>query len=128
MNRDFLGSEFDWLALDKDGNFGYFCTAGEGWIPDSVLANAEPFWDTADIVATLPVIGKSEPAFTGTHNVNEWIQVADRGLYAFDWKRGTKRYELVARPTARLDTKKAPNIIQLAMLTCLACCFYNSTI
>ena len=122
-DHEFLGSEFDWLALDQHGDFGYFSTAGEGWIPESVLADSEPFWESLDIVTALPVEGEPESCFSGTHDVRDWLQVAARGLYAFDWNRSTKRYELVARPPGPLVSEAAPKVTKLAGTTILPCSF-----
>src|SRR6266498_2045647 len=98
LYHEFVGSEFDWFALDRNCVLGYFSTAGEGWIPDTVLANPKPFLDSMDMVMTLPILWEPQNHFTGTHVIDDWLTISARGIYAFDWNRGTKRYELVASP------------------------------
>ena len=36
---ELAGREFDWFAIDSDGNIGLFSTAGEGRIPETVFEN-----------------------------------------------------------------------------------------
>lgn len=94
----FLGSEFDWLAMDRVGNLGYFSTAGAGWIPESVLSEPEPFWDTLGYIKSLPIVSD---AFRNGHIApvgDEWVEVARRGIFALDWSYSTERYALAAAP------------------------------
>lgn len=122
-DHDFIGSEFDWIAQDMYGNFGYFSTAGEGWIPEAVLANPEPYWDSLDFVRGMPIAGEPEVTFSGNHVIGDWLEVAARGLYAFDWNRGTKRYELVAKPTVAIGEAGKSIIEELARGVLLPCSF-----
>jgi hypothetical protein len=122
-DHEFLGSEFDWVAWDQEGNLGYFSTAGEGWIPESILAKPEAFWDSLDTIMTLPVVGNPESTFHGNHAIDDWLNVAARGLYAFDWNRGTDRYELVARPKARVCDESVRRIKFLSSISILPCLF-----
>jgi hypothetical protein len=122
-DHEFLGSEFDWIARDRQGNLGYFSTAGEGWVPESILANAEPFAECLDIVTALPVVGVPECTFSGDHAIDDWLKVAARGLYALDWNRGTERYELVARPTAKAALEGRHAFEELTRIAILPCSF-----
>lgn len=119
--HDFLGSEFDWISQDKNGKMGYFSTAGEGWIPESTLHSNQIYWDVLDLVISLPIVGDPECTFSGNHSIDDWINVAARGFFAFDWNRGTKQYELVARPTgivAAEGIRKIKKFVNPAILQC----------
>jgi hypothetical protein len=68
------GREFDWFALDSEGNLALFATAGEGFIPAEVAS----FFPMHDAVS------ESLPApHTGTAQV--WSDYAAQGLFVFDW-------------------------------------------
>jgi|LauGreDrversion4_2_1035121.scaffolds.fasta_scaffold363468_2 hypothetical protein len=121
--HDLLGEEFDWIAKDRHGNFGYFSTGGEGWIPYSVTAKPEPFWESLEIVTSLPIVGEPICTFFGNHAIQEWLEVAARGIFAFDWNRFTKRYELVARPAASVILEGQPSIQALTEPALLPCSF-----
>ncbi|MCP5244423.1 MAG: hypothetical protein H6937_00020, partial [Burkholderiales bacterium] len=62
------GREFDWFAIDSEGNIGLFSTAGEGTIPDSVVeAYSEhdhiseqlesPNWGNSDVWSDYAALG-----------------------------------------------------------------------
>ncbi|MGP0170955.1 hypothetical protein ACSVIJ_03655 [Pseudomonas sp. NCHU5208] len=66
--------EFDWFAMDSEGCFGLFSTAGEGTIPSSVMrAYAEH--DTVSEQLESPNWGSSEV----------WSDYAALGFYVYDW-------------------------------------------
>ena len=68
------GREFDWFALDSEGNLALFATAGEGFIPVEVVG----------CIAMHDAISESLPApHTGTLQV--WNDYAAKGLFVFDW-------------------------------------------
>jgi hypothetical protein len=120
-DHPFLGDEFDWLAVDSTGAIGFFSTAGCGWIPESVLTNAESFRDTLKIVSKLPRLG--EPEYRSNLPVAEskdWLAVAARGIFAFDWNPYTDQYELVASPHVLLGSSDAVEIAALAAQTVFA--------
>ena len=73
--EEIQGGEFDWFAIDTDGNYALFATAGEGFVPDPPLSLADSFDAISDSVDT-PNWG----------SVNVWDDYAALGLYVFDWK------------------------------------------
>lgn len=123
LDHEFVGSEFDWIARDELGNFGYFSTAGQGWIPKSVLDDSEPFLEILEAVQALPVVGAPHRSTSVGHAIDDWMMAASRGFFAFDWNRVTRRYELVARPTGRIECKDVSRMKTLNDAVVLPCSF-----
>lgn len=100
MYSNLEGREFDWFALDSEGNIAMFATAGEGFIPESVVEH----YAQHDSV--------SESIFarnTGTAKV--WSDYAACGLYVFDWNLYRSSYLRQASPT-RAMSKELKSRIQ----------------
>lgn len=89
---DNVGMEFDWFAVDQDGNFALFATAGAGPVPEQVFDALDCH---GDILDDIPVVG------WGTKHV--WDSYARVGLFAYDWRDALGAYVRVAAPTQRLD-------------------------
>lgn len=68
------GREFDWFAIDSEGNIGLFSTAGEGFIPGLVM-RAYSEHDKISEQLGSPNWGSSEV----------WSDYSELGLYAYDW-------------------------------------------
>jgi hypothetical protein len=68
------GREFDWYAIDSEGNIGLFSTAGEGTIPGTVMDAYSEHDDISDQLES-PNWGNSEV----------WSDYAKLGLYVYDW-------------------------------------------
>ncbi len=99
-NHAELGIEFDWLASDRFGRHGYFSTAGFGPIPQ-VLSEEEALVD--DLFEKVIKLAKTnEPRIhvDVERNIGDWIAIAKRGFYAFDWRSRRSTYELIASPEA----------------------------
>jgi hypothetical protein len=90
---DIAGREFDWFAVDRCGQVALFSTAGEGRVPDQVLAHL----DIHDKVGA-----SIEVTNWGTEKV--WQSYAAKGLYVYDWDFRTQCYARIARP----DESTAP--------------------
>lgn len=89
MSPDLEGREFDWFAIDGEGNVAMFATAGEGFIPDEVLSCIALH---EDLTEYLPA------PHTGSAEV--WSDYAALGLYVFDWSLHGGPYLLQRRPSA----------------------------
>ncbi|MEW5986466.1 MAG: hypothetical protein AB1791_07515 [Chloroflexota bacterium] len=74
MLSDIIGREFDWYALDKEGRFGLFATAGEGYVPENVVKH---FAEHDGISATL------ESPNWGSLAV--WQDYAKYSFFVFEW-------------------------------------------
>ncbi len=68
------GREFDWFAIDSEGNIGLFSTAGEGTIPGEVMEAYSGHDDMSEQLES-PNWGSSEV----------WSDYAALGLYVYDW-------------------------------------------
>ncbi|MEX2962863.1 hypothetical protein [Microbulbifer sp. TYP-18] len=68
------GREFDWYAEDIDGNIGLFSTVGEGFVPDSILAN---FTSHDEISNSLDSPNWGSPEV--------WSDFSKLGFYVYDW-------------------------------------------
>ena len=98
FDHPYLRSEFDWLALDEMSNVGYFSTAGVGPLPKPVLTMADSFELLLESIMALPECSEVSIVFENEHNISEWVAIARRGLFAFDWRWATSCYELIAKP------------------------------
>ena len=98
----YLGAEADWIAVDQSGRLGYFSTAGAGPIPTTF----ERDMDCEDIFETILALEVSGSMnLVGQHegSLNDWIEVARRGIFAFDWVSEVNCYSLVAKPNNLLS-------------------------
>jgi len=101
--------EFDWIACDLIGHIGFFSTAGRGYVPAVVLSIQHALAEAFDSVTRLPAIATALPVADTNGDVSDWIAVAKRGLFAFDWRREINCYELIARPSTPLSLKEIQN-------------------
>lgn len=107
MLADLRGIEFDWFAVDSDGNVALFATAGEGFFPESVA-------DHHDMHAA---VSESIPApRTGTAEV--WLDYASVGLYVFDWALPGGPYERRASPICELHSAIKNQVLAVPQLPC----------
>jgi hypothetical protein len=97
------GLDLIWPCADRNGHIGAFITAGEGPIPETVLAfgalNDEAF-------SSLPSIGGGRLLVT-VPKPDCYQGVAERGFFVFDWDWRQKAYVPVAVP----DNEVVPNDI-----------------
>jgi hypothetical protein len=91
VRNDIAGMEFDWFAVDQDGNFALFATAGAGPVPDQVFDSLDRHGELAE---NITIVG------WGTNEV--WYSFARLGLFAYDWRDELKAYVRVAEPTRQL--------------------------
>jgi hypothetical protein len=90
VNPVLSGLEFDWFAVDHDGNLALFATAGEGFVPAPVAEHHGLHSDLSDSL-TAP--------HHGTADV--WSDYAAVGLFIFDWRLPGGPYEKRASPSHR---------------------------
>jgi len=88
MTPELNGLEFDWFAIDRNGNLALFATAGEGFVPGFV---AEHY------LFHLALSDSIEVPDYGTADV--WKNYAAVGLFVFDWRVPGGPYEKRASPS-----------------------------
>jgi len=106
--------EYDWLLIDASDRVGYFSTAGAGPIPREIVDEAARFEMLADEVKHLPVIAEAIVEIVASWDISDWIDVASRGLYAFDWRLDRNCYALIARPSRELKAASLPDSLRAA--------------
>jgi hypothetical protein len=92
-----IGIDCCWISADREGRVAALITAGEGEIPGEVLNN--DLCEVADIESLamqLPEVASATVLVT-VPRPDSYIDLAERGLYVYDWAGGV--YELVARPS-----------------------------
>lgn len=72
--NEICGREFDWFAIDKEGEIAIFSTAGEGGVPEVVVENFKVHDEISEMIE-LPNWGSSEV----------WDDFSRLGLIVFDW-------------------------------------------
>lgn len=84
--------DIDWVAVDSVGNIGNFCSAGIGFLPQSILSSKENSIFVGDYIDSLSIC--SEPvlveSFLTKHEkanvvqLKYFLDIASKGVYAFD--------------------------------------------
>lgn len=93
------GVEFDWFAVDQEGQFALFATSGEGHVPDEVIAHHEQHSEIGD---TIPV--------TGWGSDKVWESYSKIGLFVYDWDRTKEIYVRLAEPIEPMNPEFAARI------------------
>lgn len=101
------GMDFSWLAADKDGHVAWLVTFGSAVVPSWVEGTASAYDEVEPALAALPVrggfIAKEESRY-----VADWLDVARRGLFGYDWRVHDGPYQLIARPDNALHVGELP--------------------
>jgi hypothetical protein len=120
-NHQYLGSEFDFLASDSSGKIAYFSSAGFGPIPREVAELGARMYDLCEGVDSLPRVSQAAE-MSQKPNMGEWVAIAERGFYAYDWSHEDECYELVAQPYAPIrasDLTASSSDLQAFVQNCL---------
>ena len=116
MGREaFDGFEFDWFAVDASGHVGHFSTAGYGPVPLPVLERLDvgkegDLWSLGERLLVLPTIGSATGHASG--HIDDWLALARRGLYGFDWKHWSGPYLRRATPDVPIKVEAIPDDLQ----------------
>jgi hypothetical protein len=99
FSERFPGLEFDWFALDAEGNIGLFSSAGFGPVPANVQ---------------LHFLGHDQAASQIDWRVPEvWKECASHGLFVFDWQHWNGPYLKVEQPTSEIEAAFKHQILQI---------------
>jgi len=99
--------EFDWFATDGAGHVGHFATAGFGPIPAIVLERLEELRKLDErILQQVPVIGEASGHLPG--RVDDWLEMARRGLFSYDWQHWDGPYRRAATPSRPITITDLP--------------------
>ena len=91
MRQDqYTGTEFDWVAVDEEGNLAAFSTSGYGPVPPLAMERASDQDTIIECIKTATGIP--------TH-VDLLTLQTECPIYIFDWKLHDGPYLLVNRPT-----------------------------
>jgi len=110
--EEITGREFDWFALDKEGNIALFSTVGSGTVPESVLLNYAEHDSISESLAT-PNWGSSQI----------WSDYADKGLFVYDWKSKGGVYNRQREPSAKINAALSARILAITSLPRYECAF-----
>jgi hypothetical protein len=113
---------------------GFFTSAGSRVIPEPVLQSKEIRESLRQKLHALPAIGKASRAWFVRGQLDDWIEMAKRGLFAFDFlsddgsisDRG--HYRRIAKPSRPLMVQTMPDETRaaLARVTVPSLCFADS--
>jgi len=107
------GYEFDWFAIDAEGRVGHFSTAGEGLVPKVVLEHITETESLTEELLRLPVTGQASGQLPG--NIKDWLEMARRGVYSFDWQHSNGAYRLAATPSSELQVAGLPEALRASL-------------
>jgi hypothetical protein len=105
LRDQFEGREFDWFAVDANGNLGHFSTAGFGLVPTCILERFAEADALPEELLRLPITGEAHGHLGG--NIGEWLEMARRGLYSFDWSH-SGQYRRAATPQVAAQISAIP--------------------
>ncbi len=99
-----MGLEHDWIATDGLGQVALFCTAGGGNAPAALVDELPSY---RDAIAALETLGPSTTSIDGPL-IEEWRELAERGLFVYDSDAAGGPYRRVALPVIALTVEKLP--------------------
>ena len=113
-------SDFEWYACDRSGNIAFLTSAGFAAVPLAVFRSRILYFTAREFLSHLSVGGGHELREPGQRMpvVEDWVQMARRGLFAYDWDHGTGQYEpdlpyrLVASPQRPLTVSDVPSSVR----------------
>ncbi len=98
-HKYFMGSEYDWGAVDTCGQLACFSSAGFGPIPQ--FCNERPDeeeLDLLDAIFEMPIVTTYKQVSGFDCSPADSFDIAKRGIYSYDWCHTKKQYELIALP------------------------------
>jgi hypothetical protein len=105
-----LNSEFDWFALDREGYVGHFSSGGGHILPQIVRSYLSEQL-TLDKYFMELSLSKSAQLVRTDENREDWLKMAQRGLYSFDFNHWNGPYILIAKPDKPISKSDLPTEI-----------------
>lgn len=103
-----------WLATNLSGQLAAMITAGEGPIPENVLAHDFDVMDIEGALLDLPVIGEAR-LIEQLPDPSSFLALSQRGLFVYDWTdlhrthaEAVRSYELVSVPSVQASLRALP--------------------
>jgi hypothetical protein len=103
------GSEYDWIALDRDGFVGFFSTAGGGYAPEAFLEDVDAFDRAIAAMLRRPASTAARSCVSVPNEAgNDWRFMAERGVFGFDADLHGGPYRRVAVPERAIRVDELP--------------------
>ncbi|WP_053982279.1 hypothetical protein [Marinagarivorans algicola] len=102
MNEEIEGREFDWYAIDSEGNLGLFSTAGEGFVPDYVINNVGLHDAISDSIDS-----------SNWGNPEVFFDYCKLGFYVFDWDLPSGPYKKKCEPSNSISNNLKLRLLEL---------------
>lgn len=100
-----IGCEFDWFALDCNGNYGIFSSAGSGVIPMNVIEDYKNHKAITDLMV-----------FPNYGSELIWNDLANYGFYVYDWELNNGPYVKKSKPNSKITEKMCSDLSKLRSL------------
>jgi len=110
--------DFEWYAVDSRGQIAFLTSAGFAAIPMLVFRDKEAYFSAAHHFESLPVRCTHRLIVSGPYDWSSWIEAANRGLFAYDWRPTAgqyvpdKPYQLMAKPERPLLLTEIPDAVR----------------
>jgi hypothetical protein len=114
LRSQLYGGEFDWFAVDGHGHVGHFATAGYGPVPVAVLARLDDVHLLDERILQLPVVAEATGHLPG--KIDDWLEMARRGLFAYDWKHWHGPCQRAATPNRPIQLADLPTELREMVL------------
>jgi len=114
---DVIGSQFTWIACDKNGHIGAFNIAGNGKVPQQVFYPKDEFLhEVEDFIFESKLICetiKCHPIYFD----KEFADISRRGIFCYDWTciyhtNEGDAYEKICEPTAPITIQALSQHLQ----------------
>ncbi len=114
--REYTRAEFDWIAVDESGNIGFFASGGFGPVPQVSLAAADELLNIQEQIRALPWTCKTESVAQVAYYLGDFFEVAEKGVFAYNWDFDRREYRLIVRPVAPVAPVDSASARQVASL------------
>lgn len=103
--EDIRGREFDWYAIDNEGNIAMFASGGSGQAPKVVIENYAEYDDISEEI--------EQPNWG---SINVWQDYAKLGFYVFETNINGGPFIKRAEPFVEMDKELKSRILRIKSL------------